>query len=110
VTIGDLVAVALNQCNKRGKVTAIAIYMAEVVDLMIDDDRVVVKYMKKRGRNLYIWPNDTEMEYSTEPMTSILAKLSPPQHNTREQYLFNSIELTNLERNLTASKVPFHYK
>ncbi|XP_072030072.1 uncharacterized protein [Amphiura filiformis] len=110
VTIGDLVAVALNQCNKRGKVTAKAIYMAEVVDLLIDDDHVVVKYMVKRGRNLYIWPKEEEMEFSTEPMASILTKLSPPQHNTREQYLFDSIELANLERNLTASKVPFHYK
>ena len=108
--IGDLVAVALESSNRKSKSASFWIYMAEVVEVMVDDDAVEVKYMKKRGHNLYVWPNDAQIEYSSESMDSIKYKLSSPQRNTSHQYQFDSNELGNLVRTLTTSDVQFQFK
>ena len=48
--IGDLGAAALESSNRKSKSALFWIYMAEVVEVMFDDDDAVkVKYMKKQG-------------------------------------------------------------
>ena len=54
VSIGDFVAVKL--CGKKSS----TVYMAEVLDLAEDGEEAHLRYMKKCGGELYVWPNPAD--------------------------------------------------
>lgn len=57
-------------------------------------DEVVVKYLLRRGDNLYQWADIEQQEYSTEPTEMLICKIHPPTVlNARGQLRFLSNEL-----------------
>ena len=68
--------------------------MAEVFSMdAAGDGLIAVKYMLKRGSNLYAWPDVDKQEYSSQPSSDIFKVSTPALANERSQFKFNSNEL-----------------
>ena len=61
-----------------------------------EPDTVHVKYMKKCGENLYVWPQ--KEDDSWEPVQSILCRMEIPLlANEREQFQFKDKDIDRIK-------------
>ena len=77
----------------------------QVTDL--DAEEAEVKFMKKVGRDMYIWPQ--EKDVSWELRENIVCVVAPPDlANTREQFRFSQADRLKIKENL--KEVSFQLK
>lgn len=74
----------------------------------IHDECAVLKYMHKKGENIYQWPAPDEQEYSTEPLERIVTSMeSPVLLNQRQQFKF--LNLGDVSKHMADKKLHFHF-
>lgn len=61
-----------------------------------EEDFVHVRFLKKCGDNLYVWPEDDDDSW--EPVESLLCKLDAPfLANEREEFKFSAYDLDKIK-------------
>lgn len=91
ISLHDFVQVALrveNQRRNKAQSTKRIVYYAEVIGVNIERHEVLLKYMHRSG-SFWIWPEEEKSDISTEHISVILKKVSPPiPVNNKGQFQF----------------------
>ena len=73
----------------------------------LDEDELEVRFLKKVGRDLYMWPKEEDVSW--EPRENVILRVQPPQlTNPREQFRFSVTDILAIKDRMAGKT--FHFK